>query len=50
MNVDALYSYLMSSSWLFLGGWALLIVSAAVFFFRGDSREPCVRNTEMRRN
>ena len=50
MNVDALYSYLMSSSWLFLGGWALLIVSAAVFFFRGDFREPCVRNIEMRRN
>jgi len=50
MNVDALYSYLISSSWVFLGGWALLIVSAAVFFFRGDSREPCVRDSEMRRN
>jgi len=36
MSSDFLYSCLMRSSWLFLGGWSLLLVAASFAAFHND--------------
>jgi hypothetical protein len=33
MSVDGVYSYLIDSTWLFLGSWVALLVTAAVAAF-----------------
>lgn len=40
MNVDVVYSYLMNSGLVFLGGWTLMLVTAAVLVFRQDDSKP----------
>jgi hypothetical protein len=34
--MDAFYSYVISSSWIFLLGWVVLLVVAGVITFRRD--------------
>lgn len=34
--------YLIASSWIFLVGWAVLLLVACALAFQGDSAEPCV--------
>lgn len=36
MNVELLYRYLFESSWVFLGGWTVLLLAASVIAFRHD--------------
>lgn len=36
MDNDFLYSVLIISSWVFLGGWVFLLLLASVAAFRGD--------------
>jgi hypothetical protein len=36
MSVELLYSYLIESSWIVLGGWTVLIVLASIVAFRRD--------------
>jgi len=50
MSVDALYSYLMRSGWIFLGGWTLLLLLAAVLVFRNESPEQTGPRVGMRQN
>jgi hypothetical protein len=38
MNSDALYSYVIDSTWLFLGSWVALLLGAYVLAFRQDWR------------
>lgn len=40
MNVDLVYSYLIDSTWLFLGSWVVLLLTAGVVAFipGGDGR------------
>ena len=33
MNVDLVYSYLIDSTWLFLGGWVVLLLTAGLLAF-----------------
>jgi hypothetical protein len=33
MNVDVVYSYLIDSTWFFLGSWVLLLLTAGVVAF-----------------
>jgi hypothetical protein len=35
--MDAVYVYLMTSSWVFLLGWIVLVLVAYALAFRGDS-------------
>jgi hypothetical protein len=50
MNFELFYSYLLSSSWLFLGGWSALIIYAAVVFLRAGSVKPPASHGTMRQN
>jgi hypothetical protein len=36
MNIDVLYSYVVSCGWVFLTGWTVLIVLACADAFRHD--------------
>jgi hypothetical protein len=36
MNIDLVYALLSRATWLFLGGWALALVTACVIEFRHD--------------
>jgi hypothetical protein len=33
MNVDLVYSYLIDSTWLFLGSWVVLLLTAGLLAF-----------------
>lgn len=33
MDVELVYSYLIDSTWLFLGSWVVLLLTASVFAF-----------------
>jgi len=37
MSLDVLYSYLIDSSWFFLGGWVVMLLVAYIAAFRRDS-------------
>jgi len=37
MNFDQLYSYLIYSTWLFLGGWVALLLGASLAAFRRET-------------
>jgi hypothetical protein len=51
MNVDRVYSYLIDSTWFFLGSWVVLLLTAGVVTFT-DRLGPriLVRMGRMRRN
>jgi hypothetical protein len=51
MNVDRVYSYLIDSTWFFLGSWVVLLLTAGVVTFT-DRLGPriLVRMERMRRN
>jgi hypothetical protein len=36
MNIDVVYSWLIDSTWLFLGSWVVLLLAAYVVTFRRD--------------
>ncbi len=36
MNFDVVYSWLIDSTWLFLGSWVVLLLAACVIAFRRD--------------
>jgi len=36
MSFDALYSYLIEATWLFLGSWIVLLTAAYVIAFNSD--------------
>jgi hypothetical protein len=36
MSVDAIYSYLIDLTWLFLGSWVTLLLTAGVMVFAPD--------------
>lgn len=36
MNVDAVYSYVVNCSWIFLTGWTVLLLSVCANAFRHD--------------
>lgn len=36
MNFDLLYSYLIDSTWFFLGSWVIMLVTASLMAFRRD--------------
>jgi len=36
MNFDLVYSYLIDSTWFFLGSWVIMLVVASLVAFRRD--------------
>lgn len=36
MNIDVVYAWLIDSTWLFLGSWVVLLLTAYVVAFRHD--------------
>jgi hypothetical protein len=38
MNVEMVYSYLIDSTWFFLGSWVVLLLTAGVVAFAPSSR------------
>jgi len=36
MNFDLLYSYLIDSTWFFLGSWLIILLAASFVAFRRD--------------
>jgi hypothetical protein len=36
MNFDVVYSYLIDSTWFFLGSWVILLITASLVAFRRD--------------
>jgi len=37
MNFDLMYSYLIDSTWFFLGSWAIILAVASLLAFREES-------------
>ena len=43
MNLEMVYSYLIDSTWFFLGGWVVLLLTAGVVVFAPRERDAVSR-------
>jgi hypothetical protein len=43
MNLEMVYSYLIDSTWFFLGGWVVLLLTAGVVAFTPTERDSVSR-------
>lgn len=43
MNLDVVYSYIIDSTWFFLGGWVVLLLAAGVVAFAPIERDAVSR-------
>jgi hypothetical protein len=46
MSFDALYSYLIDATWLFLGSWIVLLAAASIVAFNSDWPEKAGKNAK----
>jgi hypothetical protein len=43
MNLETVYAYLIDSTWFFLGGWVVLLLTAGVVAFSPTERDAVSR-------